>query len=222
MADNRSEEFQPVAGEEIGPARVKLLGMLLLSLLIIPAGAVAAFLWWYQVELFGGRVLTAKAGIAGLLAVPFGALLAIVGVVLLISAKRLVIAEECLQLLSRGRVVIQDRVCSASDRRSPARRNARDRRTSRAHQLKIDRFVRLDDVIGGYREWDRKDTRRAGSVVDARGYVYNGRARRIPRLERRCQTIIGPDQRRSARNLNGCRHGRSNVAADADRGAVRR
>src|SRR5438132_2372103 len=106
MADNRSEEFQPVAGEEIGPARVKLLGMLLLSLLIIPAGAVAAFLWWYQVELFGGRVLTAKAGIAGLLAVPFGALLAIVGVVLLISAKRLVIAEECLQLLSRGRVVI--------------------------------------------------------------------------------------------------------------------
>src|SRR5690349_764033 len=106
MTQARREEFAPAGGEEFNPARGKLWAMLLVFALMVPAGALAAFAWWYEAELVDGRVLTAKAGIAGLLAVPLGILLALVAAALLASAKRLVIGEDCLQLLSRGRVVV--------------------------------------------------------------------------------------------------------------------
>jgi hypothetical protein len=106
MAADHLEKFTPVSGEEFRPALVKLWAMLLVFLLMVPGGALAAFLWWYQIELPGGKVLSAKAGIVGLLAVPLAVFLSLVGVALLASAKRLVIGEHCLQLLSRQRVVV--------------------------------------------------------------------------------------------------------------------
>ena len=106
MAADRLEEFAPVSGEEFRPALGKLLTMLLVFLLMVPVGALAAILWWYQVELPGGKVLTAKAGIVGLLAVPLALFLSLVMVALLASAKRLVIGENSVQLLSRQRVVV--------------------------------------------------------------------------------------------------------------------
>jgi hypothetical protein len=106
MLQNRGEEFTPASGEEFSPARGKLWAMLLVFALMVPVGALAAYAWWHEVELPGGKVLSAKAGIAGLLAVPLGAFLALVAAALLASAKRLVIGEDVVQLLSRGRVVV--------------------------------------------------------------------------------------------------------------------
>jgi hypothetical protein len=106
MAADRLEEFTPVIGEEFRPALGKLWTMLLVFLLMVPGGAFAAFLWWYEVELPGGKVLSVKAGIVGLLAVPLGIFLSLVMVALLVSAKRLVIGEKSVQLLSRQRVVV--------------------------------------------------------------------------------------------------------------------
>ena len=106
MAGDRPEEFAPVTGEEFRPALGKLWTMLLVFLLMAPAGALAAFLWWYQVELPGGKVLSSKAGIVGLLGVPLAIFLSLVMLALLASAKRLVIGENSVQLLTRERVVV--------------------------------------------------------------------------------------------------------------------
>ena len=106
MTRDHVEGFVPITGEEFRPALGKLWVMLLAFALMVPLGVLAAYFWWYQVELPGGKVLTAKAGIVGLLAVPVGALLALVMAALLAAAKRLVIGEDCIQLLSRGRVVV--------------------------------------------------------------------------------------------------------------------
>lgn len=106
MTQDRLEEFASVTGEEFRPARGKLWTMLVVFALMVPAGGLAAFAWWDQVELPGGKVLSAKAGIAGLIAMPVGVLLALVMLALLASAKTLVIGANCVQLLSRGRVVV--------------------------------------------------------------------------------------------------------------------
>jgi hypothetical protein len=106
MTRDRLEAFAPVTGAEFRPALGKLWGMLLVFGLMIPGGAVAAYCWWNEVELPGGVRLTAKAGIVGLIAIPLAALLTLVMAALLASAKRLVIGANCVQLLSRGRVVV--------------------------------------------------------------------------------------------------------------------
>jgi hypothetical protein len=106
MSRDRPEEFTPVSGEVLKPALGKLWTMLLVFLLMIPAGALAAIFWWYQIELPGGKVLSAKAGIVGLIAIPVAFLLILIMMALLASAKQLVIGEKCIQLLSRGRVVV--------------------------------------------------------------------------------------------------------------------
>ena len=106
MTRDRLEEFAPVTGEEFRPALGKLWAMLLVCALMVPAGAVAAYLWWYQIQLPGGMVLTTKAGIVGLIAIPVGVLLVLVAAALLASAKRLVIGATCVQLLSKGRVAV--------------------------------------------------------------------------------------------------------------------
>jgi hypothetical protein len=80
--------------------------MLLVFALMVPVGALAGYFWWYDVELLGGRVLSAKAGIIGLLAVPLGLLFGLLMVAFLASVKHLIIAENCVQLLSRGLVVV--------------------------------------------------------------------------------------------------------------------
>jgi hypothetical protein len=107
MPDGQVDDFAPVSGDEFRPALAKLWTMLIVFALMIPAGALAAFGWWFQVPLFGGRVLSAKAGIVGLLAIPLGMFLVMVGGVLLALAKRLVIGTDRVQLLSRGRVAIE-------------------------------------------------------------------------------------------------------------------
>ena len=106
MSRDRPEEFTRVSGEVLKPALGKLWTMLLVFLLMIPVGALAAICWWFQVELPGGRVLSAKAGIVGLIVMPVAFLLVLVMMALLASAKQLVIGENCIQLLSRGRVVV--------------------------------------------------------------------------------------------------------------------
>lgn len=106
MAEGRPERFAPAAGLEFRPALGKLWAMLIVFTLMAPVGALMAYLWWNQVELPGGNVLTVYAGIVGLLAVPVGLFLALVMAALVFSAKRLVLGDECVQLLSRGRVVV--------------------------------------------------------------------------------------------------------------------
>jgi hypothetical protein len=106
MSQDRLEQFAPATGEEFKPALGKLWAMTVVFALMAPAGALAAYAWWYEVELPGGRVLTAKTGIVGLVVVPLGVFLALVGAAFLASAKRLVIADTCVQLLSKGRVVV--------------------------------------------------------------------------------------------------------------------
>jgi hypothetical protein len=91
---------------EFRPALGKLWAMLLVFALMVPAGAFAAYCWWYEVELPGGMVLSAKAGIVGLLGLALGAFLTLVAAALLASAKRLVIGASCVQLVSGGRVVV--------------------------------------------------------------------------------------------------------------------
>ena len=106
MSQQTGVEFLPVEGEALSPAIGKLLVMLLVFALMIPGGALAAYFWWYQVPLHG-MVLSAKAGIVGLLAIPLAIFLVLVMGVLLAGAKRLVVGKECVQLLSRGRVAVQ-------------------------------------------------------------------------------------------------------------------
>jgi hypothetical protein len=106
MSQDRSEEFAPVSGVEFKPAVGKLWGMLLLFALMVPVGALAAYCWWYEVELIAGKVLSAKAGIVGLLTVPLGLLFMLMAAAFLASAKRLVIGDKCVQLLSKGRVAV--------------------------------------------------------------------------------------------------------------------
>lgn len=96
----------PASGEEFRPARAKLVAMLVVFALMVPGGALAAYLWWFGVQLPNGKFLSPKAGIVGLLAIPIGAFLAFVAAALLASAKRLVLGDDCVQLLSRGRVVV--------------------------------------------------------------------------------------------------------------------
>ena len=106
MAQDRLEDFPPASGEEFRPARGKLVAMLLVFALMVPVGIAVVYLWWFEVPLAGGKVLSTKAGIVGLLAIPVGAFLAFVSAALLASAKRLVIGDDCVQMLSRGRVVV--------------------------------------------------------------------------------------------------------------------
>ena len=106
MTQGRLEELAPVTGNELRPALVKLWAMLLVCALMVPAGALAAYFWWYQIELPGGIVLTNKAGIVGLIALPVGVLLVLVAAAVLASAKRLIIGANCVQLVSKGRVVV--------------------------------------------------------------------------------------------------------------------
>ncbi|HEV3237530.1 MAG TPA: hypothetical protein VGZ25_11110 [Gemmataceae bacterium] len=106
MAQDRLETIDPVVGEEIRPALGKLLGMLLFCLAMMIGGALIAYSWWFEVELFAGRAFSTKAGIFGLLAIPIGALLALVALALLASAKKLVIGADCVQLHSKGKVAV--------------------------------------------------------------------------------------------------------------------
>jgi hypothetical protein len=106
MTGNRLEQFAPASGEKFCPALGKLWAMLVVFALMVPVGALAAYCWWYEIAILGGYVLTAKAGIVGLVALPLGAFLALVAAALLVSAKPLVIGTDCVQLLSRGRVAV--------------------------------------------------------------------------------------------------------------------
>ena len=106
MAVDQLEGIAPVSGDEFRPALGKLWLMLSFFLLMVPAGAVAALAWWFQVELPGGKVISTKAGIASLVAVPLGLLLSLVMGSLIVSAKRLVFGENCVQLLTGERVVV--------------------------------------------------------------------------------------------------------------------
>ena len=106
MTRDQIVEVAPATGEEFRPSLGKLWAMLFVFAFMVPVGVLAAYLWWYQVELPGGIVLTAKSGIVGLLALPVGILLVLVTAALLASAKRLVIGDDCVQLVSRGRVAV--------------------------------------------------------------------------------------------------------------------
>ena len=107
MAEIRRDTPSLVSGDEFDPALGKLWALLIVSALMIPAGAVAAFCWWLQIPLFHGIVLTTKAGIVGLLAIPLGMFLSLVAGVLLAGAKKLVIGDDRVQLISRGQVAIE-------------------------------------------------------------------------------------------------------------------
>jgi hypothetical protein len=115
MAQDRLETIDPVIGEEIRPALGKLVGMLLFCIAMIVVGAVMAYSWWFEVELFPGKVFSAKAGIVGLLAIPLGALLALVPLALLASAKKLVIGPDCVQLHSKGKVAVHIPYANVAD-----------------------------------------------------------------------------------------------------------
>src|SRR5436305_14900189 len=106
MSQDPVKEFAPATGVEFRPALGKLWAMLLVFALMVPVGAAAAYCWWNEVAMPGGAVLTAKAGVVGLLAIPVGSLLALVMVAFLASAKRLVIGDDCVQLVSGGRVAV--------------------------------------------------------------------------------------------------------------------
>jgi hypothetical protein len=106
MTRDQLADIAPTTGEEFRPSLGKLWAMLFVFAVMVPVGALAAYLWWNQVELPGGIVLTAQSGVVGLLALPLGILLALVAAALLASAKRLVIGDDCVQLMSRGRVVV--------------------------------------------------------------------------------------------------------------------
>ena len=106
MTDDRRAPFAAATGVEFRPALGKLWAMLLAFVLTVPVGAFAAYCWWHEVELPGGIVLSAKSGIVGLLAIPLGLFLSLVVAALLATAKRLVIGDGCVQLLSRERVVV--------------------------------------------------------------------------------------------------------------------
>jgi hypothetical protein len=107
MPNGQVDDFAPVSGVEFRPALAKLWMMLIVSALMIPGGALAAYGWWFQVPLFGNRVLSTKAGIVGLLAIPLGMFLVLIAGLLLALAKRLVIGTDRVQLLSRGRVAVE-------------------------------------------------------------------------------------------------------------------
>lgn len=107
MSGDRRNEISPVDGDEFRPALAKLWVMLISFALMIPVGAVAALCWWFQLPLLHGVVLSAKAGIIGLLAIPLGMFLVFAMGLLLASAKRLVIGEDRVQLLTRGVVAVQ-------------------------------------------------------------------------------------------------------------------
>src|SRR5262249_5435858 len=96
-----------VSGDEFHPALGKLWAMLIVFALMIPAGAFAALCWWFQIPLFHGIVLTTKAGIVGLLAIPLSMFLVLVAGVLLAGAKKLVIGDDRVQLISRGNIAIE-------------------------------------------------------------------------------------------------------------------
>jgi len=52
--------FAPVTGEEFKSALLKLLGIPLVCAVMAPVAALAVYASWFQVELPGGMVLTAK------------------------------------------------------------------------------------------------------------------------------------------------------------------
>jgi hypothetical protein len=106
MNRDQTADVAPATGEEFRPSLGKLWAMLFVFAFMVPVGALAAYLWWNQVELPGGIVLTAKSGVVGLLALPVGLLLVLVTAAFLASVKRLVIGDDCVQLVSRGRVVV--------------------------------------------------------------------------------------------------------------------
>jgi hypothetical protein len=115
MAQDRLETFDPVVGDEIRPALGKLMGMLLFCLVMMVVGAVIAYSWWFEVELFAGKTVSTKAGIVGLLVIPLGALLALVALALLASAKKLVIGSDCVQLHSKGKVAVHIPYANVAD-----------------------------------------------------------------------------------------------------------
>jgi hypothetical protein len=106
MTQDRLGEFSPVTGEEFRPALGKLWMMAIVFALMVPVGGLAALAWWYQVELPGGKVLSTKAGIVGLIGMPVGAFLSLIALAFAASAKQLVIGANCVQLISKGRVVV--------------------------------------------------------------------------------------------------------------------
>ncbi len=106
MADIRTTP-SPVSGDEFQPALGKLWLMLIVFGLMIPVGAFAAFCSLFQIPLFRGIVLTTKAGIVGLLAIPLGIFLVLVVGFLLARAKKLVIGGDRVQLISKGRVAVE-------------------------------------------------------------------------------------------------------------------
>lgn len=93
-------------GEELQPAIGKLWGMLVLSLLLIPACVVIVFCWWFEVALPGGKVLTPAAGVIALLGIPLGGFLVLMAAAMLVTAKRLIIGDDRVQMVSGGRVVV--------------------------------------------------------------------------------------------------------------------
>jgi hypothetical protein len=106
MAQDCPITFDPVIGEEILPATGKLLGMLLLFLSMMVAGATIAIYWSFEIEMFSWKVPSTKEGIIGLAAIPIAASLSLAIIAYLDSAKKLVIGADCLQLHSKGRVAV--------------------------------------------------------------------------------------------------------------------
>jgi hypothetical protein len=106
MSGDQAAEFSRATGQEFRPSIVKLWAMLVVFAIMVPAGALVAYCWWFQVVVPSGRVLSARAGIAGLLAMPLGVFLALVMLALIASAKRLVVGNNCVQLLSKDTVVV--------------------------------------------------------------------------------------------------------------------
>jgi hypothetical protein len=70
MTQDRLKEFPQADGDVLKPALGKLWAMLIVFVLMVPAAAMLAYCWWYEVELPGGKFLSNKAGIVSLLAIP--------------------------------------------------------------------------------------------------------------------------------------------------------
>jgi hypothetical protein len=107
MSDEIRREVTPITGIEYRPALAKLVLMMIGFALMVPAGAFFSICWWLQIPFINGKVLSTTAGIVSLLAMPMGSLLFLVPLFLILSAKRLVIGADRIQLLSRDNVAVQ-------------------------------------------------------------------------------------------------------------------
>lgn len=107
MSAPDAKPLDVVEGEIIGESIVKLLGILLISILCIPAGAGIVWAWWTEASLLGRR-FTIIAALFGL-AMLGGGLLGIATFFLSLWLwERLVLGKDCFQRATKkGRVVGQ-------------------------------------------------------------------------------------------------------------------